>query len=79
MDVRIWVYFSFGQCRTFPWLKGEFVTYHVDGHQGQQHRGEGDEKPQVLTDRLLYVGNGQEYNGGIQVDQPVEPKKGMYQ
>ena len=74
----ICVYFSFSQCGTFLWLEGELVPYHVDGDQGQQHRGEGDEKPQVLTHGLLYVGDGQKHNGGIQVDQPVEPKKRMY-
>ena len=75
----ICVYFSFSQCHTFLWLKGEVVTYHVDGDQGQQHRGEGDEESQILTDGLLYVGDGQKYNGGIQVDQPVEPKKNNVQ
>lgn len=46
----------------------------MDGDESQEHRGEGDEEAQVLSHRLLDVGDAQKHHRGIQVHQPVEPE-----
>lgn len=58
---------------TFFWTESELVVHHVNGDEGEQNRGERDEKTQVFGNWLLNVGNPQKNNSWVQVDQPVKP------